>query len=329
MTGTQYTNVVHWTLANSPAADSAAAAKAVFNNMGVAFPNGSCPEILLTLLSEEYMGWMSCTCQQAREFANAGVATVGIDPSRVVVILPDQPADALLSGTAAETAYAREAGDLALTERASMQFFAYAAASTTTTRPPMRHRLLSCYQTENDCFKRAEPIGVVKGIVVHSTGVNNPTLKRYVDYPEEVGMNVYGNHWNQSGVDTMVHAFIGLDKNNKVAIVNTLPYSYACWGVGSGTNGSYNYAPNGHLQFEICEDGLTDSTYFNDAVFGAAAEYCAYLCWRFSLSPLSICSHKQAHDEGYGSNHGDPEHWLAKFGKTMSHFRNAVRDLLY
>lgn len=136
MTGTQYTNVVHWTLANSPAADSAVAAKAVFNNMGVAFPSGSCPEILITLLSEEYMGWMSCTCQQAREFANAGVATVGVDPSRVVVILPDQPADALLSGTAAETAYAREAGDLALTERASMQFFAYAAASTTTTKKP-------------------------------------------------------------------------------------------------------------------------------------------------------------------------------------------------
>ena len=136
MTGTQYTNVVHWTLANSPAADSAAAAKAVFNNMGVAFPSGSCLEILITLLSEEYMGWMSCTCQQAREFANAGVATVGVDPSRVVVILPDQPADALLSGTAAETAYAREAGDLALTERASMQFFAYAAASTTTTTRP-------------------------------------------------------------------------------------------------------------------------------------------------------------------------------------------------
>ena len=43
MTGTQYKNVAQWTLANgaAEASDSAAAAKAIFDNMGVPFPAGA------------------------------------------------------------------------------------------------------------------------------------------------------------------------------------------------------------------------------------------------------------------------------------------------
>ena len=184
------------------------------------------------------------------------------------------------------------------------------------------------YHTESDCYKAGTSIGTVKGIVVHSTGADNNELKRYVDAPDLVGTNIYGNHWNQSGIRKMVHAFIGLDKDGNVAIVNTLPYNYACWGVGEGVSGSYNYSPNGHIQFEICEDSLTDPTYFNEAVFGAAVQYCAYLCEQFNLSVDSIVSHKEAHSAGYGSNHGDPDHWLIMFGRTMDDFRNAVRNKL-
>ena len=342
MTGSQYKNVAQWTLANTPgveAMDSADTARAIFNNLGVAFPNGSCEEILLTLMSEDYMGWTPCTYRQAQEYANAGVAAVGVDTSRVVVILPDESADGVIASAdaAVVSASAKQTSDIAATERIGMQFYAYGSGtntgsgsggSTTTVTPQMTHRLLTCYQTKNECYLNGESIGVPKGIVVHSTGVNNPFLKRYVDYPEEVGVNSNGNHWNQSGIDTMVHAFIGLDKNNNVAIVNTLPYTYACWGVGSGSKGSYNYSPNGHIQFEICEDGLDDFAYFNDAVFGAAVEYCAYLCRRFSFSVNSIVSHKETHALGYGSNHGDPENWLTNFEKTMNDFRTAVEAQL-
>jgi N-acetylmuramoyl-L-alanine amidase len=58
---------------------------------------------------------------------------------------------------------------------------------------------------------------VPTGIVVHSTGVNNPYLKRYVDASDEVGINRYGNHWNTAmpgGKKVCVHAFIGYDDNN-------------------------------------------------------------------------------------------------------------------
>ena len=139
MTGTQYKNVAQWTLANTPeigAMDSVAAARAIFNNMGVAFPNGSCRQVLLTLMSEDYMGWMPCTYRQSQEFANAGTAAVGIDADHVVVILPDDNADALIGNILpAEAAVmdtnVKTAGAIAPSERLAMQFYYYSPASTT------------------------------------------------------------------------------------------------------------------------------------------------------------------------------------------------------
>ena len=40
-------------------------------------------------------------------------------------------------------------------------------------------RIIECLHTDSRCYKAAEPSYPV-GIVVHSTGVNNPSLKRYV-----------------------------------------------------------------------------------------------------------------------------------------------------
>ena len=162
------------------------------------------------------------------------------------------------------------------------------------------------------------------GIVVHSTGANNPHLMRYVDCEEVCGRNRYGNHWNKPDANKMVHGFIGRDKDGAVRVINTLPYTSAAWGVGSGGKGSYNYNPTGHIQFEMCEDGLTDRAYFEE-VIEAAVSYCAYLCREFSLPVESIVSHKEAHDLGYGSNHGDPHNWLKNFGMTMNDFRARVR----
>ena len=167
-----------------------------------------------------------------------------------------------------------------------------------------------------------------RGIVVHSTGANNPLLRRYVQ-PDDgyLGVNVYENSVNREDVYVIAHAYIGKDKDGRVRCYQVLPFDIACWSAGRGTNGSYNYDPQGHIQFEICEDGLTDENYFN-AAFECAAEFCAYLCKAFNLSVDTICSHKEAHARGYASNHGDPENWLEKFGKTMDWFRDTVRALI-
>lgn len=189
--------------------------------------------------------------------------------------------------------------------------------------------IITAYATKNDCYKKAQKM-TPKGIVVHSTGANNPNLKRYVDAPDEVGVNQYGNHWNNPvsvmGRSVCVHSFIGYDKNKKVRVANILPYNYCCWGVGSGSKGSYNYNP-AYIQFEMCEDGLTDKTYFA-AVRDVAIEYCAYLCKEFNLPVENIVSHKEAHALGYGSNHGDPDNWWSKHGYTMDMFRAAVKAKL-
>ena len=190
----------------------------------------------------------------------------------------------------------------------------------------MEMEIIQCYQTKNPCYRKGTPMKPV-GIVVHSTGANNPHLCRYVDCPERLGVNRYGNHWNRPEAATLVHGAIGLDKDGFVTVVNTLPYTMAAWGVGKGSRGSYNYDPTGHIQFEMCEDDLTDPSYF-DQVMGTAVAYCAQLCREYGLAAESIVSHKEAHALGYASNHGDPENWLGRFGMTMEDFRARVRAKL-
>lgn len=186
--------------------------------------------------------------------------------------------------------------------------------------------LRKCILTKNDCYKKGTKI-TPKGIVVHSTGANNPNLRRYVQ-PDDglLGKNTNNNHWNRSGISVCVHAFIGKDKDGNVRVYQTLPFDIACWGVGNGSKGSYNYKP-AYIQFEICEDDLTNETYFNQA-FNLAAEFCAYLCKELNLSVDSIVSHHESYLKGYGSNHSDCDHWLKKFNKDMNWFRDEVRKKL-
>ena len=188
--------------------------------------------------------------------------------------------------------------------------------------------IIKAHAVNNLCYIAAQKMSP-KGIVVHSTGANNPYLKRYVDAPNEVGTNRYGNHWNVAtpgGRKVCVHAFIGYDKNEQIRVAELLPLNICCWGVGSGKNGSYNYNP-AHIQFEICEDNLADKAYYDNA-FAVAAEYCAELCRMYNISVDNIVGHCEAYRLGYGCNHGDPEHWMKKFGETMADFRTRVSKIL-
>ena len=180
--------------------------------------------------------------------------------------------------------------------------------------------------TKSDCYKSNRKMKP-KGIVVHSTGVNNTSLSRYVGPNDgRVGVNIYNNHWNRAGVSSCVHAFIGKDKKGNVCTYQTLPLDICCWGVGKGRIGSYNYDP-AYLQFEMLEDKLSDEKYFNK-VMKEAQELCAKWSKQFNIPVSKIISHKEAHEKGYGSNHRDCDHWLAKFNKDMNWFRSEVTKLL-
>ncbi|MBD5130611.1 MAG: peptidoglycan DD-metalloendopeptidase family protein [Ruminococcaceae bacterium] len=187
--------------------------------------------------------------------------------------------------------------------------------------------IIKALATWSECYKANQKI-TPSGIVVHSTGANNPYLKRYVKSPAQLGENIYKNWWGTGSIaeqekSGIPHAAIGKDKNGKVAAAQVLPFNMRCWGCGSGKYGSYNAT---HIQFEICEDALTDKTYF-EAAFDLAAQFCAELMQTYpSIKLENIVSHKEACARGYASNHGDPENWLSKFGKDMNWFRDKVKS---
>lgn len=177
--------------------------------------------------------------------------------------------------------------------------------------------------TENDCYKAGKTI-TVKGIMVHSTGANNPNLKRYVG-PDDglLGQNKYNNHWNTAtpgGRQVCVHAFIGKLADGTIATYQTLPWNHRGWHGGGSSN-------NTHIGFEICEDDLTDATYFAK-VYKEAVELCAYLCKEYGLTEKNIICHCEGYKQGIASNHGDVMHWFPKHGKSMDTFRADVKALL-
>lgn len=178
--------------------------------------------------------------------------------------------------------------------------------------------------TENDCYKAGRTI-VPQGVMVHSTGANNPTLRRYVG-PDDglLGVNPNGNHWNRSGIDACVHAFIGKLSDGSIATYQTLPWDHRGWHAGTGTSG--RSANNTHISFEICEDGLDDRDYF-EAVYREAVELTAHLCGLYGLDPLAdgvVICHSEGYRRGIASGHADVEHWFPRFGKSMDDFRADV-----
>jgi len=184
-------------------------------------------------------------------------------------------------------------------------------------------KLYKLILTNNACYKAGKTIKP-KGIMVHSTGANNPWLKRYVG-PDDglLGKNQYNNHWNQDkpgGRQVCVHAFIGKLADGSIATYQTLPWNHRGWHAGGDAN-------NTHIGFEICEDGLTDASYFS-AVYKEAVELCAHLCKLYGLSEKDIICHSEGYKQGIASNHADVMHWFPKHGKTMDDFRADVRKEL-
>lgn len=175
--------------------------------------------------------------------------------------------------------------------------------------------------TKNDCYKKGETI-VPKGVMIHSTGANNPWLLRYVG-PDDglLGENLYGNHWNRPGLAACVHAFIGRRADGTVDTYQTLPWNYRGWHCGRSGNDT-------HISFEICEDGLADEDYFRQT-YQAAVELTAYLCQTYGLDPMApgvVVDHAEGNDLGIASNHSDVRHWWSRFGVTMDNFREDVNN---
>lgn len=183
--------------------------------------------------------------------------------------------------------------------------------------------------TRNSCYTSGKK-RKGRGVMVHSTGANNPNLSRYVPGDEVIGCNTGGNHWDQSNaewkrkygknLDKCVHAFIGRTADGTVATVQTLPWDMRGWHAGK-SEGNDQY-----IGFEICEDGLDDPTYFA-SVYREAVELTAYLCKMECCDPMEdgvVICHAEGCKRGVASNHGDVLHWFCRHGKSMDDFRADV-----
>ena len=216
-----------------------------------------------------------------------------------------------------------------------------------------KNRPIQCMMTNSTCYKGTTP-GEAVGVLWHSTGAKNTSIGRYVQPSENdvnyknllalIGKNKYQNDWNHQYTEAGVNAFIGKLANGEVSSVEVLPLNYRPWGCGSGKNGSCNGDKNVKnspfwLQFEICEDGLTDKAYF-EKVYREGVELTAYWCKLFNLDPFGtvtykgvkvpvILDHAESYKLGLGSNHGDIIHWLKKYGKSLETIRQDVYNLLH
>lgn len=203
---------------------------------------------------------------------------------------------------------------------------------------------LVCMQTQSTCYKGTKEM-TVKGVLWHSTGANNPWLKRYVQPSDNasdrdkllalLGKNQYNNDWNHITRQAGLNCWIGKLEDGTITTVQTMPWNYRPWGCGSGSKGSCN---NGWIQFEICEDDLSDKNYF-DKVYKEACEVTAYLCDMYNLDPHGyqtlngvkvpvILCHQDSYKLGLGGNHGDVYHWFKKYGKDMDDVRDDVAALM-
>ena len=256
------------------------------------------------------------------------------EASNLVVTQFERPADQSSDALKQRALYSQRYFNTYSTQKEEMAKMKYSNAN----------QPLVCMMTNSTCYKQTRKMDI-KGVLWHSTGANNKTIKRYVQPSEndkncqsliaKIGKNTSRTDWNHSSQQAGVNAWIGALADGSVAAVQTLPWNYRPWGCGSGSKGSCN---TGWIQFEICEDNLSDPNYFAK-VYKEACELTAYLCKTYNINPNgfvnvngitvpTILCHQDSYQLGLGSNHADVYHWFKTYGKDMATVRKDVAALM-
>lgn len=191
--------------------------------------------------------------------------------------------------------------------------------------------IAKCYLTKNDVYPNN--LGRIdsrystfqdegpKGLMLHSVGYTQPNAEPII------------KAWDKPDKEKAVHAFIEPD-----IIYQTLPWNFRGWHAGGSAN-------NTHIGVEMTEPSTIKYTgpsswvdldppateAFVRKTYVNAVWLFAERCKEFGWDPLAdgvIISHKEGHQRGVASNHGDPEHIWQKFGLSMDTFRAAVAEKL-
>lgn len=192
--------------------------------------------------------------------------------------------------------------------------------------------ILEKYLTKNPCYKANVNVADSRyrvfqqrgplGLMLHSVGCAQPSAE------------AFWKRWNNANYDrACVHAFIDAQTGD---IWKTLPWNFRAWHCGGSGN-------NTHIGVEMCESKWI--SYYNGwqfeiidrakavedcrRAYNSAVELFAFICSLYGLDPATaILSHKEGHQKGIASDHGDPEHYWKGLGMsyTMNTFRAAVQS---
>lgn len=162
-----------------------------------------------------------------------------------------------------------------------------------------------------------------KGMMLHSIGCPQPSA-----------MVLIKNWDNPSYTNACVHGFVDA---NTGTVYQTMPFNYRAPHAGGK-------ATDTHIGIEMCEpdcirytsgSNFTCSDYprareMVRRTYLATVELFAQTCADYGWDPLEdgvIISHREGHERGIASNHGDPEHlWRGLgMGYTMDTFREDVK----
>ena len=182
------------------------------------------------------------------------------------------------------------------------------------------------YVTKSPIFAKIDKMKKVEGLTLHSVGCAQPKAMVFINLWDVPTFNSYS-----------VTAII--DANDGTV------YQCRDWDARSAhVGGSAN---NTHIGVETCEPpnikyvgGATltcsdpaKALEYVKRTYDSAVELFAWLCDKYDLNPTKdgvIISHKEAHDRGMGSNHGDIDHLWRQLNApyTMDGFRADVKAKL-
>ncbi len=133
MTYKQYNNIIEHSLQYdcNEINSSLDTVRTILSNMGVALPQGKLQEVYDIVSTNEYMGWRRCSMQEAREATARGVAAIGINEEKIILLSAEdeeQPIE--------ETAEVVALSDATMAMSvADLQYYAYTSAATTVEGP--------------------------------------------------------------------------------------------------------------------------------------------------------------------------------------------------
>lgn len=166
-----------------------------------------------------------------------------------------------------------------------------------------------------------------KGLVIHSVGCPQPKA------------DVFAKNFNSPNARASIHGCVEPGRFVEMApIFKSKGKVKKCYHVGSGSKGSRNST---HIGIEMTEPATikyTGGASWVDLnpentkkhireVTATAAELFADLCifHGLTVNDISVTSHRQSCLDGYGSNHGDPEHIWKAINYTLKDFRRDVQ----